>query len=215
MKKAFLDLDGTLIDSSSRHLLVLKDVCRNHEVCLQKEDSYLIYKSIGNNTFRYLTDIEHVDSDLAREISADWIRQIEDEKYLAADVWYEDAYDFVAKLAELGYEISVLSARQNASYPKAFIQNSPLAQFIHTMRFVNPADAKVEKMQYIRQEKSQHSIIVGDTEAEWKAAEEVGIACFVLNRGFRSKEYWDLAGVKSYSNLNEVIAELIRIDWEV
>lgn len=54
---------------------------------------------------------------------------------------------------------------------------------------VSPIHAKENKEKYILQNLGDINIDVGDTEADY--INDVRIKNFLLNRGFRSKEYWE------------------------
>ena len=49
-----------------------------------------------------------------------------------------------------------------------------------------------------------------DTENEYELAQKFGLECMILNCGFRSRQYWEKRGVKTYSCLGDVLRELFR-----
>ena len=71
---------------------------------------------------------------------------------------------------------------------------------------VEPGKAIDEKKKVIRDIVGRGDIVIGDTEVDYFCAEGVHCTSFILNRGFRDKEYWDKMGVKSYCDLEEIIS---------
>ena len=207
MKKAFLDLDGTLLDSKLRHKRVLEDI---FYVCTGISDidvaDFVDYKADGNNTKKYLMDkflLPEGDADI---LSKGWTEHIEDLDYLAGDNWYFDSMLFVKCLKESDYCNIIVTARQNEEAVIKFLEESLLAPYIDNIYVADPMNAATSKIDIINNIGiGKESIYVGDTEADYKCAKELGIKPYILNRGFRSKNFFDSKGIDSVSSLLDVL----------
>ena len=204
MKKAFIDLDGTLLDSTSRHITVLEDALSHYSVEHKDVSIFVSYKADGHNTKKYLEEIIGLDAELAAQVSAYWVEHIEDEKYLRQDVLYDDSDSFLQALVKMGYENIVITARRNENYITRFLKTAPIKQWLTDVIVVSPMEAKTAKAQILEREKTPDSILIGDTEVEYSSGSEAGIRTFLLNRGFRSRKYWDMHKVQSFGNLMEI-----------
>lgn len=208
MKTAFVDLDGTLIDSTLRHKVVLQEALKASSAEVVSVENFVTYKADGYTTLQYLENVLQLEEDCARAVSGYWVEHIEDEKYLELDIWYEDSEIFLHYLSERGYDNIIITARKNKQYITDFINSSPVITKLDEIIVVSPMNAKTEKTRVLNERKTSDSILVGDTEVEYHAGTETGIKTYLLNRGFRSKEYWNRRNVKSYQNLMEIREEI-------
>ncbi len=208
MRKAFLDLDGTLLDSKRRHEVVLQDILNNRKIDIGIED-YLKYKSDGNSTKTYLSNIKKLDDSTADEITKEWVNRIEAEKYLCLDTWYSDAEDFLTILKSYDFRIIVVTARKNKEGLYNFLKSSEQSDFLDDIVIVSPTNASLNKKEYILSNLGEMNIVVGDTEGDCISGTD-SIELYLLNRGFRSRDYWDNRNLYSYDNLYQ-IAEKIKL----
>lgn len=204
MKIAFLDLDGTLLDSSQRHVILLRKSFEQFNIECGELDDYLLFKSEGNSTKRYLVEVKKIDDRIASEMSSWWVEHIEDEIYLKSDHWYSDSLQFVQYIKELGYFVCILTARKNKTYVKKMIHNSKIKKYVDFIEVVSPVNATEEKEKFMGKFILEEGLIIGDTEVEYKTAQKLGIDYYILNRGFRSKTYWDNRNVFSSRSLDEI-----------
>ena len=216
MKIAILDLDGTLIDSSLRHVKLLASVIIDYDKSITENDlsDYLSYKADGHSTLDYLAEVKGLDSSKAELIAREWSSKIEEPDFLSLDKFYDDAFSFVKSLKENGYDVYALTARQNKDYIKGFIDGSIISPYISYVFVVDPFKAKEEKLNVIKGHFSSGEnrlILVGDTGVDYETGVNAGAKTFILNRGFRSKAYWDQKGIKSYENLKLIMDEILKL----
>lgn len=192
------DLDGTIIDSSSRHHILMKELLSDNGISTASDfaDEYMKFKADGNSGKRYLTSVMGLDEQTASSIQNEWIRRIEDESLLCFDELYPDALNTLNKIED---NIIFLTIRSNEEglrneLKRLNIDNYPVVVLSHGM---NKADA-LRKI-------DGDLTIVGDTEIDYQAALDVNADFYILNRGFRSKEYWDKRDVPSHDDLSELI----------
>lgn len=206
MKKAFIDLDGTLIDSKARHILVLHKALRKYfsdDFCI---DNFIKYKANGYSTKDYLQKELKIDSVLIEKIFLSWMEMIELDEEIFKDVWYDDALDFLTFLRKNKYQIMVVSARKNQEGTLKFIERTKMNKLIDKITIVSPIDAKNCKNGCVLHNLVDINIVVGDTEIDY--VEDVRVTNFMLNRGFRSKKYWENKKIKSYDSLLSVMHEI-------
>ena len=200
MKKAFVDLDGTLLDSKQRHVKVLQDVLNENGFFNVNISDYLYYKECGWSTQIYLENKLQFTKLQAKKISQEWINKIENEKYLHLDKWYSDAYYFLKKLKQLSYEVIIVTARNNNVYVYNFINDSSYSKFIDEVIVVSTKNASKNKVEAVKNKVDNNSIVIGDTEVDFSMADELNILSYILSRGFRNEEYFRNRNIKTYAS---------------
>lgn len=214
MKKAFVDLDGTLINSFKRHVIVLKYALMENGINNLVIDDYIECKRDGYSTKRYLVEKKNVPSNIAESVCLWWTLHIEDHVYMQYDTWYEDVDEFIDFLNNEGYQIIVLTARKSVDFTKKLIKKSNINRYIYSLEIVNPSLAKDEKFKITKDSESPNNIMIGDTEVDYYAAKKNNISCFLLNRGFRNINYWRSLDVTSFGSLSEVKKEILNIKMQ-
>ncbi len=207
--KLFLDLDGTLVDSTQRHVTALKDVL-NEEGIEANIDNYIPYKRDGFSTKQYLINILGLSTTQSISVSKKWTKIIEDEKYLLLDRLYDDSNDFLDWSVAQGFCIDILTARRNEESLYQFLKNSCIDKKIDQIFVVSPSNAGEEKNHILHLYSHKKNIFIGDTEADFDACEDTDIQLFVLNRGFRSERFWNSKGIKSYYDLQEIKEAMVK-----
>lgn len=205
--KAFIDIDGTLINSFERHHLLLQKII-NDEKLNKKIDikQYIEYKINGLNNYQYMTNYMGIEDKVAKEIQKKWIDEIENEEWIKYDSLYPDTIDFLEFLKEKKYEILFLTARKSEKNLIQELKRMGINKYADKIYVVNPSNAKENKKNIISINNiNNHTIVVGDTETDFYAAKENMVKSYILNRGFRSKNYLDKIGVKeNYDSLNQM-----------
>lgn len=210
MKKAFVDLDGTLINSKTRHISVLQKVLDEFHMKNVSVENFVQYKADGFSTKDYLINVLQIEPELSEKIALRWIELIELNEEIAKDVWYEDALDLLKFLQKSEYWIIAVSARNNKNGVLKFIKHSLVDVFFDEIIIVSPANAKKNKEKYILQHLGDINIVIGDTETDY--IEDARVESLMLNRGFRSKEYWKERSIKSYDSLLKIIFKIKNED---
>lgn len=209
-----LDLDGTLVDSRRRHAVVLQAVLQRRHISCSEEDiaAYVPYKSQGKNTVDFLCERLRLVRVEAQACAAAWTAVIEEAQYLALDVLYEDTLVALRGLKERG-KIVCLTARKDREAVLQEMADLKIRAYMDTIFVVSPLRAGPEKQAVVRELKKEDAVVViGDTEVEYEAALEEGVACRVLNCGFRSKLFWEARGVRSFASLHEAIIGKIKLE---
>ena len=209
MKKAILDLDGTLLNSKKRHELVLRDALKQYELEHLDISDYMCLKESGLSTKSYLIKVKNINKEKVELITNWWVEHIEDDYYLKNDIWYEDSREFVDFLHSNSYEIHILTSRKNKKSTTEMIKKFDRNNNIKLINIVNPLKAIEEKKNYINN-MNKEDVYIGDSEVDYYANKEKEINLYLLNRGFRNKDYWNKLNIKTYDSLKEIRKFLIK-----
>lgn len=199
MSAIVFDFDGTLLDSAARHTVVLEDCLREFGLSVPSLSDYLSCKADGMSTKTYLRGLGLSD-ELCRAVSERWVMKIEQPEYLKLDHLFDDAVSALELCKRAGFALYLLSARQSEENLLKQVHQTGVAEYFDKVYCVSPANASAEKTQVVKSLRA--SMVVGDTEVDWKAAEAGGAACYLLNRGFRSVSYWQSRGVRTFGSLS-------------
>ena len=216
----FIDLDGTLIDSKKRHYILIENLLKKYDVNITiNKKEYLKFKENGNNNYKYLTNILKIDTKKAKLICREWKEQIEDFNYIKMDELYFDTLIFLEKIKK-NNKIIYLTARQNTINLIKELKMLNIYNKNIFIKKVNPKFSSELKDKYIKKyikktkEDKINYCIIGDTENELHAALNNNISFYILNRGFRSKEYLEKYNIKTYNDLEEIY-ERIKLDGKL
>lgn len=201
------DLDGTLINSFDRHVKVLKN---SMEICgidfNIDEREYINYKKEGKNNKAYLKNILYLDDDSILRVTKKWEELIEQRPYTLLDCLYFDVMQVLDILSNK-HDIYYLTARKEAVGLLQDLDRLGIAAYSKNTIIVNPKNALREKTEELYKLKSSNEAIVmiGDTEVDYEAASKNNCNVYIVNRGFRSLEYWNRLGVTTYENLLKLL----------
>lgn len=208
----FIDLDGTIINSIERHYLLLNELLKKNKVNknIDKEKYYTL-KRDGINNYNYLINNLLLEQEKALLIKNEWIKEIEELKWITFDKLYDDSIFFLDSIKN--NKIYYLTARENKKNVRLQISNFQLKEYAQNTFIVdskNPVEGKIKIVEkYQKEHPKEKLIIIGDTEVEFLTAKKLKIECYILNRGFRSKQFLLKNGInKTYNNLYEITKEV-------
>jgi len=199
-KNIVIDLDGTLLDSSKRHFVLLREILKSQKIKLNIND-YMSYKRTGRSTKDYLVS-KGLDINITSEICKKWVKNIENIKLLKLDKLYKDSKEFLEKYYRK-YNLILITGRLNRKNTKEQINSLDISKFFKKIEIVKPTKDVSEKKIKLTQ-KYKCFAIIGDTETEKKVSDSLKIKFYPINRGFRSKKYWSNLNVFSYSSLKKI-----------
>ena len=199
------DIDGTLIDSKIRHGYLLKRIMEDKDLPIPDnlETDYLQYKCTGKNTRSYLCDILNLDIGVADEICKEWIENIESKELLKKDFLYSESKSVLENISKVN-TIFYLSSRTNEEYLREELIDLGIIKYANKVFVADPklgVKAKIDLINAIKQTCLDTIVVIGDTEIDYRAAINTQSKFYILNRGFRNKQFWDIIGVNSYETL--------------
>lgn len=206
------DLDGTLIDSSRRHIELLKRIIYKNNIDVSYYgflDRYLEYKAKGHNTVSFLEKYFDLSNEQAGIITEEWIKHIEDEELLSDDVLYPDTIDVLERITGDNI-IFFVSSRRNKEHAVKECKRFEIDRYAKKIFITDPEKgikSKVDIFNYILREYGNELIVVGDTEVDYLAADSLNLKYYILNRGFRNKYFWDQKGVVSFPDLYGLLGD--------
>lgn len=177
------DLDGTILDSRNRHQIVLDDILKKHNILLDTSD-LIEFKSNNKNNVEYLLS-KGIKEEDAKTIQNEWIKHIEDEKYLDGDKLYSDADELLNKYK--AYELVLITARSNESGARKQIERLGLSDKFKEI-FIIPTgkDVPDKKADILQKEKAV--LMVGDTLSDLTASKIANINFEFHENGFHKRE---------------------------
>ena len=202
-----LDLDGTLIDSTARHGALLKTILdkRGIEYPTDLENDYLRFKRNGQTTVHNLADRLELDYSVSKAVAKEWVEHIEDWEWVSLDVLYEDSIPFLEKVSKTSI-IFYLSSRKSHVCLLQELEKLQITRFAEKVFCVSPKEgfqAKSAVLNQIKRVYQERIIVYGDSEIDYKASQSAGCESYLLNRGFRSFDYWNSIGIMSHYSLLE------------
>lgn len=193
------DLDGTLLDSKQRHKIVLDKVLDDFGIQLDTSD-LITFKLDGYSNKDYLIRKKIVNVD---KICAKWIELIEVENYLEYDKLYNDTISFLEFCKCENYKIVLVTIRANKFNAYNQLKKLKIFSFFDSIFVLS---LKESKTKVLIEQKAK--IFIGDTELDKYAADNANVKFFALNRGFRSKNFWDSRNQENFYCLKDIISRM-------
>lgn len=199
--KIVIDLDGTLLNSQDRHLVLLEDLLKIENIKLDTSD-YLSHKRNGMSTYNWLLT-KGIENANALKISRDWKRLIESKEYLKYDKLYDGCANFLLSLSR-NFSLILVTARSNEINVKQQLEYLGINGFFESVHVVSPYDGVNCKTQIMSN--LQPKYIIGDTETDLVAACSVGAVFLAFSHGFRSEEFLKQKGCsRIYGNFKNLL----------
>ena len=208
-KNIIIDFDGVILDSRQRHSEVLSDSINKINGLKTISDDYkdfVSYKSNGYPGINYLIE-KKIPND--EKIIAEWIKRIEQKKYLQFDVLYPGTKQSLEKLKNK-YNLLLVTVRSN--HKNAYWQLSHLNILNYFCKIIlvnNKGNPGLDKYNALCS--LPIFAVIGDTEVDLALSEYAQCFFFPMNNGFRSLSYWNKFKKKSYQNLMEVTNIIYKI----
>jgi phosphoglycolate phosphatase len=183
MTNIFLDLDGTLIDSSRRLYDLFQKLVP--QSCLTYED-YWKFKHNKVNHLSILTEKFGYTIEEFQVFEKDWMGLIETEDFLNKDIVFDGVKDTLIKLKE-DKKLYLITSRQSieAAYKQlkylglyAFFDDVCVTQKQRSKEYLIMNNFKVSKNDYM----------IGDTGYDILTGKKVGIKTIAASYGFLSRE---------------------------
>lgn len=185
------DLDGTLLDSRSRHLTLADEALQKVTGGpLSNPERFWRMKRKGLTTDATLKLLAYQQHSAA---AAYWVQHIEDRQYLRLDGLQPGAIAALELARTAGYTVIIVTARRSDPNVRAQVEASPLRPLVSRLFVVPPGDDGAAKAEVLRGEGA--TCFIGDTEADRNAAAAAGVPFAAVSCGMRSRTAWRRWGI--------------------
>ena len=192
-RNIFIDFDGTLVDIAPRHYRVYKKCVEKMGGTPLDRKKYWELKrdNISWNELLPMSGLEVNNRDDYLKLFIDRIESLEE---LYRDELFVDSLSTLKKLSSNGNKLYLLSLRRNSDALDKQIEKLGIGCFFEKI-LSGHSDTKegtlLKKADIIKQtiDNPEDSIIVGDTEADVSAAQQLNATSIALLSGIRSKEF--------------------------
>lgn len=192
-RNIFIDFDGTLVDIAPRHYRVYKKCVEKMGGTPLDRKKYWELKrdNISWNELLPMSGLEVNNRDDYLKLFIDRIESLEE---LYRDELFVDSLSTLKKLSSNGNKLYLLSLRRNSDALYKQIEKLGIGCFFEKI-LSGHSDTKegtlLKKADIIKQtiDNPEDSIIVGDTEADVAAAQQLNATSIALLSGIRSKEF--------------------------
>lgn len=200
----FFDLDGTLWDSKERLYTLFCDITNKNEISI---DDYWNQKRAKISNEQILESLGYNGNQIKKFV-AEWMKKIEDERYLKLDFLFPYTKEVLQTLKNKGSDIYYVTLRQSAERVLSEIRDKEIVDYCTSCLV---SEAKTTKEQLIKDAGiilSSDDIFVGDTGIDVMTAKSIGIKSIAVLSGFRNREI--LEGYEPDYIIND-ITELNKI----
>lgn len=192
IKQIFLDLDGPLLDGKERHYHCYRSILKRSGFKPIGIDEYWENKRARGNR-RDLLSISGAE-EIYDEFLATWLTMIESPDMLALDKVQEGAVDCLRSWKEQGIELILVTMRKDKQALEAQLKLTGLQRFLDVVLVCDHAEGAEGKADAVRNSYpakhfENHTLWIGDTEADWGAAKSLGCDVVLLSNGLRNEEY--------------------------
>lgn len=192
-RNIFIDFDGTLVDIAPRHYRVYKKCVEKMGGTPLDRKKYWELKrdNISWNELLLISGLEVNNRDDYLELFIDRIESLEE---LYRDELFVDSLSALKKLSSNDNKLYLLSLRRNSDALDKQIEKLGIECFFEEI-LSGHSDTKegtlLKKADIIKQtiDNPEDSIIVGDTEADVAAAQQLNATSIALLSGIRSKKF--------------------------
>ena len=212
-RNIFIDFDGTLVDIAPRHYRVYKKCVEKMGGTPLDRKKYWELKrdNISWNELLLISGLEVNNRDDYLKLFIDRIELLEE---LYRDELFVDSLSTLKKLSSNGNKLYLLSLRRNSDALDKQIEKLGIGRFFEKI-LSGHSDTKegtlLKKADIIKQtiDNPEDSIIVGDTDADVAAAQQLNATSIALLSGIRSKKFlksmepdYVVAGIGDIANIN-------------
>lgn len=188
--KIFLDLDGTLIDTSERHYVVFRDILKSYKIPIYiSKDYFWNEKRGGRKTIELLP--KGLPCGLIKKFSKEWINSIEKKEYLKCDKAFPGMKSILSNLYKKR-DLILVTLRNNKKNLLWELNYFGITKFFKSILVDSPMKNK-DKASMIKEilakSFNNKSIIIGDTEVDMLTGKKLRILTIAATYGIRSKHF--------------------------
>lgn len=180
------DLDGPILDGKLRHYQCYVDILQQYQLSPLVIDEYWQHKKAGLKT-KELLELSGAQN-IYENFLENWLKNIEEKKYLALDVVQAQVYDVLKNLFMSNKKMYLITKRKHIENLYWQLNEFKLKSFFENIITVKMGGDKSEAMKLNYFDKNK-ILWIGDTEADYEAAKKVGIPVCLLSNGLRDEKY--------------------------
>lgn len=185
----FLDLDGTLLDTSGRHYKLYRDILDKRRLSNSKSklspEKFWKMKRTGIKTRDILPDYLS-DKNIA-SFEDEWLQKIEKRSYLQYDKLFPGIKDTLSYLNR-EFDLVLVTLRNNTENLYWELSNLKLDSYFKFIVNGKGPKKNLIKNYLINNHEGEKYLIVGDTEEDIKTGLELKMITISVTSGIRSKE---------------------------
>lgn len=193
----YFDLDGTLIDVSGRFYRIYCDLLAmfNCKSKLSKDEYWQLKREKCPEEEIVRRTCKNIDIQKYRELRMTFI---ESPKYLKYDRPFSYTFDVIKKL-KTNHRLIIVSLRESYEKTEMELDHLGMKSFFDKILVHNEDVDEMWRIKadLIKSDSSfdrSSSVVVGDTEADFFASKAIGIPCFLVVSGIRTREYLTTLG---------------------
>jgi phosphoglycolate phosphatase-like HAD superfamily hydrolase len=191
-KRIFLDLDGPLLDGKDKHYHCYQNILEKFGFEPIDKEKYWRKKKNRIN-LRELLSLSGAES-IYNEYLTLWLALIESAEALSFDKLQNGAMSCLKTWKSMGVEVYLVTMRRNKSALEEQLNLTGIKEYINALFVSDHAEggagkAKVVQGKFRRTQLEEHAIWIGDTEADWDAAQSLGCNIYLVANGLRSTKY--------------------------
>lgn len=187
--KVFCDLDGTLIDISTRHYKVYSELVNSFKGNAVDKATYWDLKRKKTKWIELLP-MSSLPATLESDFLSAFISKIEDVSYLEIDKPFEGVFESLDLLKQK-HQLYLVSLRRNENNLKQELAWLGLqSHFDEVLSGHSENDGYDVKIALIKERlRGEAGAIIGDTEADIVAGKELGLTTIAVTSGIRDEQF--------------------------
>jgi phosphoglycolate phosphatase-like HAD superfamily hydrolase len=192
IKQIFLDLDGPLLNGKERHYFCYRSILERFGFKPIGIDEYWETKRalVNRRDLLKMSGAEVIYDDFL----AAWLLMIESPDVLVLDKVQEGAVDCLRSWKAQGIGLTLVTMRKNRQAVEEQLTRlklRPLLDAVLVCDHADGGDGKADAVRSMFQGKliKEHTLWIGDTEADWEAAKSLGYGVVLLSNGLRNEAY--------------------------
>lgn len=184
----FLDLDGPILEGKNRHYQCYKDIIDKHGGNILDIDTYWDMKTskITRDVLLNKSDFQGSYSEFFEE----WMKNIEDEKYLTLDILKPQVFETLDRWTKLTSNMVLVTMRQNRAFLIQQLKNLKVHDFFDEI-IDCPPQRENTKYEALKNKNFKKAIFIGDTEEDTNTAKMLGIKSVGITNGLRKRNFLD------------------------
>ena len=185
MRRVFFDFDGTLIDSKPRLYRLFSDLVADHGLTF---DEYWEMKrsQIGHETI--LSRTLGKTTEQVQKFQMEWMRLIEEAKYLALDAPFPGVERMLKDLIQSGMSIHLVTARQFVDQAGWQLRRLGWASLFDSILVTGQRAEKEALIRASVDSLSLNDIMIGDTGKDIQCGKSLCLITVAVLSGFRDRK---------------------------